>query len=64
MPKAQSSRDIPAIQDERDSREVSRTKRRNAETSFEGKTFENLDPKEEKQLLKELAIRAGILKDS
>ena len=53
-----------AILKESDPRHVAKKKRATAKAGFEGQTFESLNAQQKDTLLKELAIRAGLIDDS
>lgn len=52
-----------ASRQSRDQKKLQRHQRKKSRT-FATKTFEELTPAEEKNVLKELAIQAGLVKDS
>jgi len=49
---------------EADPRHVVKKKRATAKSNFDGQTFEALNAQQKDALLKELAIRAGLIDDS
>jgi len=55
---------LPEEAEKRSSRIASETRKAARKSTLSGRTFEDLNPQEKDLLLKELAIRSGLIDDS